>query len=292
MVFVRLKGGLGNQMFQYAAGRAVAHRKQVPLKLDVSWFGRQGLRSYALKHFNIVESFATPEEVARLTRRGRRDLWSRVYRRLQRCLPYYRRAEFSPRHNRYDPNILRVRDQVCLFGYWQSEKYFQDIESIIRKEFTFRNPPDQANQRMGEMIDATTSVSVHVRRGDYVTRRGGRGPHVVLPIEYYRRAVARLVEEISDPHFFVFSDDIEWVRDNFKVEHPVTIVDHNGAEKDYEDLRLMSRCKHHIIANSTFSWWGAWLCANPGKIVIAPQKWFKDPTRDTRDLIPPSWHRI
>ena len=290
MVIVCLMGGLGNQMFQYAAGRAVAHRNRTQLKLDVSALERDAARSYRLHPFNIVESFATTDEVARFTKR---DLRGRISRRVERyLLPPYRRPVFTQRFAHFDPDILRLRRSVYLRGYWQSEKYFKDIEQIIRQEFTLRHAPDAENQRLARIIANTNSVSLHIRRGDYMSNPRFSRKFGVCPLEYYQRAVVEVAERVSDPHLFVFSDDIDWARDNLGLQHPLTFVAHNDADKDYEDLRLMSLCRHHIIANSSFSWWGAWLCTHSGKIVIAPEKWFKEPGRDTRDLIPDSWHRI
>jgi len=290
VVIVSLKGGLGNQMFQYAAGRAVACRNQTQLKLDVSALERDAARSYRLHHFNIVESFASRDEVARFTKR---DLWHRVSRRVERyLLPAYKRAVIAERSFRFDPDIMRVRGRVRLVGYWQSEKYFKDIEQAIRQDFTFRGTPDSENQELARMIANTNSVSLHVRRGDYVSNPRFIRLYCACPLEYYRTAAAEVANRVNDPHLFVFSDDMDWARAKLRLEHPTTFVAHNGAHKDYEDLRLMSLCRHHIIANSSFSWWGAWLCTHPEKIVMAPKRWFKEPSGDTRDLIPDSWHRI
>ena len=295
MVIVHLMGGLGNQMFQYAAGRAVAHRNQMLLKLDISDFEQYPSRSYRLHHFNIVESFATPDEVVRLTKRGR-DLWKRISRGAEHyLLPPYRRPVFAQsvgRFGHFDPDVLRVRGSVYLVGYWQSEKYFKDVEHIIRQDFTFRHTADTENQGLARIIGNTNSVSLHIRRGDYVCNPRFSRKFGTCSLEYYRTAIAKMAGKVKHPHIFVFSDDIDWACDNLKSQYPVTFVAHNDANKDYEDLCLMSQCKHHIIANSTFSWWGAWLCANPEKVVIAPKIWFNEPGRDTRDLIPNSWHRI
>ena len=290
MVIVRLMGGLGNQMFQYAAGRAVAHRNQTLLKLDVSALERDTLRSYRLHHFNIVASIATPDELARFTKR---DLWSRISRRVERyLLPPYRRSVFAQRFDHFAPDILRLRGSVYLVGYWQSEKYFRDIEQIIRQDFTVRHTADLESQKVARIIANINSVSLHIRRGDYVSNPRFFRVHGVCSLEYYQSAVAKVAEKVQEPHFFIFSDDVDWARDNLRLQYPLTFVAHNDADKDYEDLRLMSLCRHHIMANSSFSWWGAWLCTYPGKIVMAPERWFKEPDRDTRDLIPDSWHRI
>lgn len=290
MVIVHLMGGLGNQIFQYAAGRAVAHRNRTQLKLDVSALERDAARSYRLHHFNIVESIATPDDVARFTKR---DFWGRISRRVERyLLPPYRRSVFAQRFDHFDPDILRLRGSVYLTGYWQSEKYFKDIEHLIRQDFTFRHPPDPENQKLARIIANTNSVSLHIRRGDYVSNPRFFRKFGVCSLEYYQNAVAKIAEKTSGPHFFVFSDDIDWARGNLRLQYPLTFVAHNGADKDYEDLRLMSLCRHHIIANSSFSWWGAWLCTYPPKIVIAPQKWFNKADCDTSDLIPGSWIQV
>ena len=290
MIIVRLIGGLGNQMFQYAAGRAVAHRNRTQLKLDVSALERDAARSYRLHHFNIAASIATPDELARFTKR---DLWSRISRRIERyLLPPYKRSVFAQRFDHFVPDILRVRGNVYLVGYWQSGKYFKDIEQIIRQDFTLRHAPDAENQKLARIIANTNSASLHIRRGDYVSNPVTYQYHGVCSLDYYRAAIETLTQTVKRPHFFVFSDDIEWARQNLRLDYPVTFVTHNGVEKDYEDLRLMSQCKHHVIANSAFSWWGAWLCTYPPKIVIAPQKWFNKADRDTSDLIPASWIRV
>ena len=187
---MRLCGGLGNQMFQYAAARAVAHRNRAPLKLDISAFEGDQLRGYALHHFNIVESFATPREVERLTKRG---LWGRCSRRLKCCLPRYRRSVFAERKNRFgvfDPDILRVRGGVYMVGYWQSEKYYEDIQDTIRREFTVRYAQDRQSQETADKIASTQSVGIHVRRADYVSNPGIGRVYANCDLNYYKECVA------------------------------------------------------------------------------------------------------
>ena len=198
----------------------------------------------------------------------------------------------AEKHFQFDPEAYRAPDQSYLVGYWQSEKYFSDIEHIIREEFSFKDEPDDMNKKILRQIRGANAVSVHIRRGDYVTDPGTAKVHGTCPPDYYRQALALIERKIPAPHFFIFSDDIAWVRQNLKSRSPAFFVDHNQQRQDYEDLRLMSGCRHHIIANSTFSWWGAWLAANPNKIVIAPKKWFNDPTVSTHHLIPPSWVKL
>lgn len=289
MVVVHLLGGLGNQLFQYATARRVAHINNVPLKLDISGFESYKLHSYSLKHFNIREEFASPEEIARFNVRG---LASYVSLWAPRLLPYYRRRRVVESHFHFDANILKISKSVYLNGYWQSEKYFKDIESLLRRELTVKSAPDSVNLAMSECIRGVRSVSLHVRRCDYVSHPVTQQYHGGCSLGYYASAVANLSERVENPHFFVFSDDPQWTRINLKLEYPTTYVTHNGPDKNYEDLRLMSQCEHHIIANSSFSWWGAWLCANPGKLVFAPQKWFRTPDLNTKDLIPETWQLI
>jgi len=296
MVIVRLIGGLGNQMFQYAAGRSLALRHGTTLKLDISGFEQYPLRRYSLGCFNICEEFATPEEVARLKSPPRSRLVRlvrRAWRKLTGPTPYYRQPVFyeSMLHS-FDPNIWKTPKHVYLDGYWQSEKYFKDIEQLIRDEFTIRIDQDSHSRKIAAMIAATNSVSIHVRRGDYVSNPVTNRVHGVCELEYYMKCVHYIEDKVESPDFFVFSDDPDWVVENLRLPFPMTFVTHNGGGREYEDLRLMSLCKHHIIANSSFSWWGAWLNANSGKVVLAPWQWFNDRARDTRDLLPDSWIKV
>lgn len=151
---------------------------------------------------------------------------------------------------------------------------------------------DVTNEQVAQNILSVNAVSLHVRRGDYVSNLTINQFHGTCSLEYYNQAIAQIAKKVETPHFFVFSDDPEWVKSNLKIDYSITIVDHNNADKNYEDIRLMSLCKHHIIANSSFSWWGAWLCRNPNKIVIAPLKWFNDKSINTTDLIPDGWIKI
>lgn len=292
-MIAQLTTGLGNNLFQYANGRAVAIRNNVTLKLDISKANIENLQgTYQLNVFNIVESIASSTEIGQIIGSNKRNVARRVYDFIQYCLPYYKRKKFVERHFHFDPNIFKIPGKVYLIGYWQSEKYFKDIEGLLRKEFTIRAAPNSTNKIMLGLINQCEAVSLHIRRGDYITNSGSNQYHGVCSLNYYRNAVQKLVQVIKNPNFFVFSDDLEWAKQNLKLEYPVTYVTQNGIERDYEDLLLMSQCKHHIIANSSFSWWGAWLNQNPNKIIIAPQKWFNDPSINTDDLIPDGWVKI
>lgn len=292
MIVVRLMGGLGNQMFQYAAARRLAHVSGVPLKLDLGWFGSTPAgttpRDYALTPFTIVEEVASAAEVARLAMQP-----GTLGKLLARLTPFG--GTYLPeRHYHFDPALLSPRQSAYLDGYWQSEKYFCDIRDTICSDFTLKEPPQGMNGELAQRLaePGLASVSLHIRRGDYVTSPSASSVHGSCSPGYYARAVAAVAARVERPHFFLFSDEPEWVRDHFPLPHPCTVVGHNPPEQGHEDLRLMTLCRHHIIANSSFSWWGAWLCGNPDKMVVAPQTWFAGASHDTGDVIPASWTRM
>jgi hypothetical protein len=302
-------------MFQYAAGRALAIRKNTILKFDLSGFVDQigtTTRKYELNLFNIEENFAAPEEVAQIKKQ---DVLSHQFERftvkivrsfyfttifnyvygkiMDAFFPHMREVYFREWGSRFNPNIYKTRDDAYLEGYWQSELYFKEIEDTLREEFTFKPVPSSENQELIEEINECESVGVHVRRGDYVTNpRFAKIYGNICTIAYYQQAIKLISEHVKSPHFYVFSDDINWVKDNLKINFPKTFVNFNTGEKSFEDLRLMSQCKHNVIANSSFSWWGAWLNNNKEKIVYAPRRWFNAPYYITRDVLPNSWVRI
>lgn len=292
MIIVKLMGGLGNQMFQYAAARRLSYVSRVPLKLDLGWFRTASPgttpRQYALHPFNIVEQFASDEEVRRFAS-GCRPLWALF----SRFMPV-RGRYLKEKHYHFDPLMLAPRQDGYLDGYWQSERYFSDVRDIICSDFKVREQALGMNRSLAELLldPEVCGVSLHVRRGDYISCPSASRMHGSCAPEYYARAVEMIAGKTRRPHFFIFSDEPQWVSDNFPLEHPCTIVQHNDTDHAHEDLRLMSLCKHHIIANSSFSWWGAWLCQNPDKIVVAPRTWFAGASHDTRDVVPASWTRI
>jgi hypothetical protein len=290
MIIVKLKGGLGNQLFQYAVARHIAEIHKTFLKIDISLFETYKLHAYSIGPFNIQENFASPEEVMALTVR-KLGITERAIRRVLRRSPKFAPTYIMEKHFYCDPDILNLPDGVYLDGYWQSEKYFADIAGIIRQEFTVKTPQTGKNKELAERMASCESVSLHIRRGSY-TIPPYNSVHGTCSLDYYHRCVEYLSQKVKNPHFFIFSDEPEWARDNLKLHYPTTLVDHNSADKDYEDLRLMSQCKHHIIANSTFSWWGAWLNQNPEKIVLVPKRWFKSGDYDTKDLIPDKWIKV
>lgn len=187
---------------------------------------------------------------------------------------------------------MKTPEDVYLAGYWQSESYFSAIGDVIRREFTVKYEPDSTSNETEERIGKTQSVSIHVRRRDFVENSETKRLHGTCSLDYYSECVTLIGSKVADPHFFVFSDDPDWVTKNLRLKYPCRYVTHNDASRNYEDLRLMSCCKHNIICNSSFSWWGAWLNRNPDKIVLAPRRWFGELNFDTRDLLPASWIKV
>jgi len=292
MIIIQLIGGIGNQMFQYAMGRSIALRNNTNLKLDISLFKQYQLRSYRLECFNIIEEFATHEEIKHLKPGHDQLLFFCLSKVQQKFIPWHNRDIIFERTMSFNPAVLKITDDAYIEGYWQSEKYFKHISHTIHNDFKFKREPDRINKDFLSIINETNSVSLHIRRGDYISNKKTREILGFLGIDYYIRALNLIIKKVNKPNFFIFSDDIPWARENIKADFPFHFIEHNGADKEYEDLRLMSNCKHHIIANSSFSWWGAWLGSNPKKIIISPKKWFNQLKMDIHDLIPDSWIQI
>jgi hypothetical protein len=282
-ITVKLLGGLGNQLFQYACARNLADIHKTNLKLDVSGYDEEpNGRKYMMDYFNISASIAPPGELI-----PHHDIISEFIFKFHKPTNY-----FVEKHFHYDHAIKILRNGTYLDGYWQSEKYFKRIEPIIRREFTVITPPSIKNQKIIDKIKSCESISLHVRRGDYVTDPKTNTLYGTCPQEYYEKAIEQIKEKIKHPAYFIFSDDPMWTRSNMITGYPQTIVDINGVDNVHEDLRLMSYCKHHIIANSSLSWWGAWLSNHQKKIVIAPKKWFNNYHKDEQDIIPERWVKI
>jgi hypothetical protein len=295
MIITKLMGGLGNQMFQYACGRAASLRCRAELWLDASSISDPQLqtpRQYGLHVFNIAARLVTAEEVACRLESGSTKLaqdWTRVMRGVADVTSVTHVLE---PHFHFAPAILTAGDNIYLEGYWQSEKYFLDQEETIRHDFTLRREiKARMNRDLYSHVEQCESVSLHIRRSDYVSNEGINRVHGLCSLEYYQHCVELITARVRKPVFFLFSDDPDWVRKNFILSHLSVLVSESRV-KDYEELFLMSRCRHHIIANSSFSWWGAWLNRNPDKIVCAPERWFTVNSINTSDLIPEGWIRV
>lgn len=285
MIIIKIIGGIGNQMFQYAVGRNLALINQTDLKLDLGSFTTYKLRDFELFNLNVNTSAASQNEINNL-------LPSHNFEKLFQYISppskktYYREKKFS-----FDKNVLLLGKNVYLKGYFQSEKYFIESEKWIRTEFEFKNELKEKFSDQSSKLADEESVAVHVRQGDFAKDSETSLYHGVLTANYYMNAFELIRNRIANPKFYFFSDDMNWVKKNISLPDAV-YVSENLTKNHIEDLYLMSCCKHNIIANSSFSWWGAWLNNNPGKIVIAPKKWFNKGPKDTQDLIPDGWIKI
>lgn len=293
MIIVKIQAGLGNQMFQYAMGKSLALKKHTKLRLD-NWNYRTRLdRNYELWRFNI-----SVPVLGKLSRRimGSRLIHSPRYAPLQHLLRAIDSPLIAPSvydaEQGFDEGLSALAGSVYLNGCWQSEHYFRDIRELLLKEFTFKEAPSEENAKCLSTIASQNAVCVHVRRGDYVSTEIGVTRHGVCALDYYRAAASYIDERVNNPWYFIFSDDPEWVSSHLSGFGPMTLVSHNVGKNDAEDLRLMMSCKHFIIANSSFSWWAAWLGQFHGKIVVAPKRWYLSPTQSEKDLVPESWIRL
>lgn len=280
MIIVRLMGGHSNQMFQYATGRSLAKAHNTTLCLDMSWFdnmeGVKTPRHYELGQYQIVETIY------------KRTLIDRVKAKTGGFTHYLEKTAD------YDPNLRNLEGNILLEGYFQTEKYFLDIRDILLQEFTLKSKPSSVNQKLLDRIKADkNATSLHVRRGDYVSNAETKSVHGVKETDYYRAALKELKKGVSKPSIYVISNDPAWCKNNLQLGVPMHVVDTNDDQSGGgEDMRLMRACKHNIMANSSFSWWGAWLNQNPNKVVITPKKWFNDTSISTADLIPESWIQV
>jgi len=288
MILLKLKGGLGNQLFQYACGRALSIRNNEELKLDITEYSNNNttdvVRHYSLSHFNIKATIVAVKEIEKM--KYPHGFISKVARAFRTKV----RREF---YINFNPNIIKRKGNIYLDGFFQTEKYFIDKEKEIRRDLTLKSRLNTKVKELSEKItNAQRSVSLHVRRGDYVNHPVSNKYNGTCSVEYYRCALDIITKKVGAiPKIFIFSDDIDWVRENMPFPYPTTYVS-SPEIKDYEELHLMSLCHHHIIANSSFSWWGAWLDPRSDKIVVAPKRWTLKNVSRHRDTVPSSWIKI
>lgn len=294
MITVRLAGGLGNQLFQYAAGRALSLRHGVPLRLDRSFLDaripRRNVtqRYFALDIFRFHDlsagHFPPPCGPDWLARR-----WYDLRRRFQPSLPEYR-LELSAL-SRVD--LTDAPSHCYLEGYWQQGAIVEEAANLLRDELILRDPLDEHAVREAVRIRRERTVGIFVRRGDLVSNPEANAFHGVCPTDYYLHAAAEMQERHPGVSFTIFSDDLEWCRNHLGQLPSVHFVDDRSAGRQYgQHLFLLSQCAHLILSNSTFGWWAAWLRPDPKRTVIAPQQWFRDSRIDTSALIPSSWIRL
>lgn len=290
MICVRLDGGLGNQLFQYAAGRTLALHLGTELLLDTSTLLRRSRnvtpRDFELSRFRFAGRLATQKE-------------ARVLPWMHRIAPISHWVSqwhtYVEKSESYSPQFMYSPDNTFLVGYWQSYKYFENIGATLVDELTPCLPLSIESMVYLNQIEASSAVALHIRRGDYVSRAAAASHHGVLPLSYYQAAIKRIEQNVVSPLYFVFSDDPAWCRSTLPLHNGNAVfVDHNAGPNAWQDLVLMSRCQHHVIANSSFSWWGAWLAdqrwSSPQRLVVAPERWFgARNSQSLTDRFPAHW---
>jgi hypothetical protein len=262
------------------------------VKFDIQTIGntsRHTPRSFNLEALNLNITAAEAYKNKYINPFIRHELLTKLERKLVQIMPCLNRNYIVQNLYKSQYNKLNYRNNCYYDGYWQSEKYFEPVKDIIRRELEFIPILGERNTEHLNRIESSRSVSIHVRRGDYVSLKSNLDLYQSCSIEYYQTAIEFLENKIIQPQFYIFSDDPEWAKDNFKGEK-FRFID-NNSQSPVIDLFLMKKCQHNVIANSSFSWWGAWLNNNPDKIVIAPKKWFKNNWSDT-DIIPDNWTKI
>lgn len=284
MILVRFNGGLGNQLFQYAAGRQLSLKFNTGLVADLQDYQQAG-HPFLLDKFNVNMRMAGAEDYAFFERNGyRQGLFRKLFNQV---------AIVHEPHFHYSPVIMnQAKKHTWLQGYWQCEKYFSDIRNVLLNEL---KPAAQPGARTLELMKAAAegrSVAIHVRRGDYVSNAHTLEFHGLCDMDYYQKAIAMIEARVEQPVYFVFSDDIDWAKEHIRPGGIVYYSDHTDAHAAWEDLMIMKSCSHNIIANSTFSWWGAWLGEQPDKTILAPAKWFAKSHLNANDVIPEHWIKI
>lgn len=289
MIVVQLKGGLGNQLFQYAAGLSLAHHHRTTVKVDISELNQQDAdigtyRAFDLEQLRLPPQIASLKEIAVVKPFG----FQRLFDKLRSA---HKRREYSETDFCFDTHFFEAGNTVYLKGYRQSEKYFQPIADIIREGFQFREEVIASVVVFGATLPTYNSVAIHIRRGDY-NKPQVQDYHGVMDAAYYQQAIDMMEAHYSDARFYIFTDDAAWVQQTLHFQSPVQLVSGNISQTHFHDMYLISQCRHQVIANSTFSWWAAWLNNYQQKTVIAPRRWFNNAPHDTKDLLPTSWIKI
>jgi hypothetical protein len=290
MIISEINGGLGNQMFQFACGKAMALRYNSIFKLSLQKLNTDEFSTARPFELNIFKTNVAISNAQELNRFSPKSLLSKVFFKWLKNYRCYTEKSFA-----FDTALFKQKGNLFLKGYWQTEKYFETYKSIIRNDFIFTAQKNKRTIQHEKIIEECNAVSVHVRRGDYVSSPIANSFHGVTNLDYYEMAMQKIEEFVDKPFYFLFSDDAQWVKEHLiKDKKNIIVIEHNNGMDSWQDMYLMSKCKHNIIANSSFSWWGAWLNKNVNKIVIAPKQWFanKEKNEQTQDLIPLEWIRL
>jgi len=291
MIITRLKGGMGNQMFQYAMALSVAHKLDVELKIDLCSLldrskGDFVYRNYDLSIFAVPPNFVHSESLLQHLSKLKSSSVTKFFRnRVNRGRKHIKETAFQ-----YDQKYQKEAvDKTIFEGWFQSHRYFSEITPLIKQRFTFKNSILPESQELLQKIQNTKAVCLNVRRTDFLKVDTLNTTN----LDYFIKAAKLIAERTENPEFFIFSDDIEWCRENIRLDHPLTVVSHeHKGEKFGNYMQLMIACRHFIIPNSSFAWWAVWLNDHTEKIVVAPKNWFTDPAIDTSDLVMDSWLRI
>ncbi|MGE7752396.1 alpha-1,2-fucosyltransferase [Lysinibacillus fusiformis] len=274
MIIVQIIGGLGNQMFQYALAKKLKFKLGYTVKLDITAYDSYKLHNYCLDVFKLDIPVATLKEIEICKNNNILD---------------------EPQFNYWD-KIYDIQENTYIRGYWQSEKYFLDIRKDLLNDFSVRRDLSAKTLNAIKIFnEKRNTVSIHIRRGDYVANPLTLKIHGICSDEYYKQAVNYFNNLFEKPFFVIFSDDINWVKENLICKLNIDnyyCIDFNDITRNYEDILLMSKCNHNIIANSSFSWWGAWLNNNEKKQVVAPKNWFNEATYNSETIVPEQWLRF
>lgn len=285
MIVIEASGGLGNQMFQYALYKKLEFMNK-DVVWDTSFFrSKQDLRELEIGVFGVQYRSISDKEVACIRGYGYQDS---IIDKIKYKLKPSKYLIYRDTIECFQPEVLEMED-VYLCGYWQSERYFKDIREQVLQEFTFPTGVVKSKEELTNQMQAENSVSIHIRRSDYLTEQNLKVYGNICTEKYYNNAIRYIEEMVEYPHYYVFTDDLAWARENFQGDE-YTIISGNRGRDSYIDMYLMSQCKYNIIANSSFSWWGAWLNRNPDKQVLAPKKWFHN--HEKEEIVCEDWIRI
>ena len=313
MIISRIDGGLGNQMFQYAYGLCLAKKHSTQLLLDIGSYADLPQHGFLLDHFRVTAAVLQEPELKFVPRRyrphqrsrtpetgrdvgGKTTTGAKIFSRWQQSslaslfdssLRRHKESTFG-----FAASHLEVPDNRYLVGYWQSEKFFPGMRSHLLEEFRLHKPLSDVSQGVAKMIEQTQSIALHIRRGDYVTSQSAAQIYESLSVEYYQHCVDQYLAKHRGAEVFVFSNDIAWCKDQLVCRAPMHWVDHNTAETAHEDMILMSKAAACVIANSTFSWWAAWLNQRPDKQVFAPGCWFRPGHLSGQHIVPERWTQV
>lgn len=296
MIIIRITGGIGNQLFQYAFVRSLSIKLNEKFKLDLSWYrdyhkfekadnpNAATKREYLLNKFNIKENLLNPVYLSISYRLNNSSILNKIIK----YPPFTYFSYNTTTELDFDINKIKKFNNVYLSGFWQKNNLFEEFREILKEEFTLKNNLSEKNTILLNKIKSSNSVAIHIRRGDLLNRPVAVAEQPSSSDKYYYNAIDKIMEKVEEPELFVFSDDINWVKNNYKFNSPTTYVHNNGP--DFEHFKLMCNCKHQIIANSTFSWWAAWLNNYQKKIIISPKWWYRDPVKNESIIrIPQNW---